>query len=257
MKDGTRLTGKIETVDEVRVAIYTAYFGKLTLLQSEIVSVKYLSDPKVAAGNFLFANPNSSRHFFSPAAIPLSKNEGYYQNFYVAFNMVNWGLTEHYSMGVAAVPFMWFVQDGLNIAITGKLGYQLSSKWHASGGYIAGAIPSYTYGGIAFGLITYGSTDNNFTVGLGYSSLWPTNQSEMEADQQSLVINTAGMYRISDHFALVSENWYFVEPDFLIISYGGRYMGEKISVDVGFINNKDIASTIPVGVPLLGVVIHL
>jgi hypothetical protein len=171
--------------------------------------------------------------------------------------MVNWGLSDHYSMGVAAIPFLWFVRDGLNLAITGKLGYTLSPKWHASAGYIAGAIPSYTYGGIAFGLITYGNTDNNLTAGVGYSSLWPTKQSEMENEQQSIVYNLAGMYRIGTHFALVSENWYFMDNDLLIVSYGGRYMGDKISVDVGFVNNKDIASDIPTGIPLLGVVIYL
>ena len=62
---------------------------------------------------------------------------------------------------------------------------------------------------------------------------------------------------LSDHFALVTENWYFAVPDFLLLSYGGRYMGDKVTVDVGFVNNGDLVKILPIGIPLLGVVIYL
>ncbi|HAE35892.1 MAG TPA: hypothetical protein PKX04_09515 [Chitinophagales bacterium] len=258
MKDGTRVIGKLEQVTPDTVILFTAYFGDLTLLQSQIKVVRYLSEPDtdIPAG-YTFVNPNASRHFFSPTAIPLKKHEGYYQNFYVAFNMVNWGFTNNLSIGVAAVPFTWFMEDGMNIALTGKLGFEVADNWYLSGGFIGGFLSNVAYGGIGFGLITYGTEDNNVTLGGGYAGLAVDPGSEYEEQHETIVYNAAGMLRLSDHFALVTENWYFAVPDFLLLSYGGRYMGDKVTVDVGFVNNGDLVKILPIGIPLLGVVIYL
>ncbi|MBE9480617.1 MAG: hypothetical protein IMY69_02855 [Bacteroidetes bacterium] len=40
-----------------------------------------------------------------------------------------------------------------------------------------------------------------------------------------------------------------------IFSYGVRFFGERISVDLGFINNKDIIEEIVIGIPYVDFVV--
>ena len=257
LDDGSRLFGQLQTITPDTVYLFSAVLGSLPVPQNTISQMRYMGEPKTAAGDFLLPNPNASRHFFSPTAIPLNKNEGYYQNFYVAFNMVNYGITDHISLGVAAVPFAWFINDGFNLAVTGKIGYKLTENLYGSAGYIAGFMPNIAYGGIGFGLLTAGNTDNNITVGGGYAAILTEPGTEYEESSQAPVLNMAGLLRVAEHFALVTENWFFLDGGITLISYGGRYIGDKITVDVGFVNNGDIMKEIVIGVPLLGVVIYL
>ena len=57
--------------------------------------------------------------------------------------------------------------------------------------------------------------------------------------------------------ALVTENWLIptdssYEP---IFSYGVRFFGENIAVDLAFINNWDIAQSLLIGVPYVNFVV--
>jgi hypothetical protein len=101
--------------------------------------------------------------------------------------------------------------------------------------------------GILYGVGTYGNRENNLTLGLGYAYL----------DDDFLkhpVIMIGGMARISRRTAFISENWVFTtyhenedtydpyDPDVHkdgyyttgVISYGIRFFGEKMSVDLAF-----------------------
>jgi hypothetical protein len=59
--------------------------------------------------------------------------------------------------------------------------------------------------------------------------------------------------------ALITENWFVPlggnDEYFGVASYGLRILGEKTSFDIGFINNKDIASSIFIGIPYADIVI--
>ena len=258
LKDGSRIIGQVESLDSVEVSLFTSYFGVIEVPQKDITSVKYLSSPRPSTGDYILPNPNSSRHFFSPTAIPLQKHEGYYQNFYIAFNMLNFGVTDHLSLGIASVPFTWFLDNGFNLAGTAKYSFKIGENWHTGAGFIVGNIASTVVGGIGYGLVTYGNTDNNITFGSGYGFvITDYKESEYRNEEESMVWNIAAMFRTTEHFALVTENWWFSDQDLLLLSYGGRYIGDRLSIDFGFINNKDIIEVIPLGIPLLGVVIYL
>ena len=65
------------------------------------------------------------------------------------------------------------------------------------------------------------------------------------------------MTRIGKKTALVTENWLVpnnanYEP---IFSYGIRFFGETIAVDLAFINNWDIAQQLIIGIPYVNFVV--
>jgi hypothetical protein len=59
--------------------------------------------------------------------------------------------------------------------------------------------------------------------------------------------------------ALITENWLISPPNSQskvpLISYGARFFGKKIAVDFAFVNNKDIAQSIFIGVPYIDFVV--
>ena len=98
--------------------------------------------------------------------------------------------------------------------------------------------------GILFGVATYGNRENNITLGVGYAYL-------IDEFIKHPIFMFGGMYRLSRRTALVTENWFVTswheadpEEDWEdlasgyyttgIISYGIRFFGERMSVDLAF-----------------------
>ena len=102
--------------------------------------------------------------------------------------------------------------------------------------------------GFASALFTYGNKDHNLTTGLG----WGYVETDFSSEP---VITLSGMTRLSSRIGLVTENWFVPEPDEdgyePVFSYGIRFMGEKIAVDLMFINHPEIAKEIVIGIPIV------
>jgi hypothetical protein len=71
------------------------------------------------------------------------------------------------------------------------------------------------------------------------------------------IITLGGMTRLARGFGLVTENWFVPSRSgyYPVISYGIRFMGEKITVDFAFLNNDDIFQEIVIGIPYLDFVV--
>ena len=88
--------------------------------------------------------------------------------------------------------------------------------------------------------MTVGNENSNASLGVGWGfvgSDW----------SKKPVITLSGMTRVSGRIALITENW--IIPGYTVFSYGLRFMGEKISIDIGLINSKDIIKIFPIGIP--------
>jgi hypothetical protein len=112
------------------------------------------------------------------------------------------------------------------------------------------------FGGLATinGFGTYGNNNNNITGALGWG--WADGEFSPKP-----VIIISGMTRVSRRIAFISENWLIPNIDedesyTGLISYGIRFLGEKTSIDLAFINNRDIAEEIIIGIPWLDFVIN-
>lgn len=112
------------------------------------------------------------------------------------------------------------------------------------------------FGGLATlnGFFTYGNRNNNITAAMGWG--W----SDGEFSSKPVVI-VSGMVRASKRIGFVSENWIIpgLAEDggyYGIFSYGIRFLGEKTSIDLAFLNNPDIAGGIIIGIPWLDFVIN-
>ncbi|TGE09661.1 hypothetical protein [Hymenobacter fodinae] len=155
---------------------------------------------------------NGTRVFFAPTARNLRAGEGYFQTIDLFLLGVNYGITDNVSIGMLASAVPGIGIGNQVVAITPKFSYPVSNKLSVGGGLLYARIPtfdSYNYStgygaGVAYGLLTTGSADNNFTVGLGYGF------SGGRGDQgfgKSPVAVVSGATRVSRRISLMSENY--------------------------------------------------
>lgn len=277
--DGAELFGYIIKNDSMHLKLSTKSMGEISINKSKISRIEVVSDESVKGSQYWFENPNSTRYFVGPSAFNLKKGEGYYQNNYIFLNSVNVGITKNISMGAGFELLSTF---GINTGgpifyVTPKVGFKAAKNLHVGGGVLYASIPVYTYNsstkkrsglGAGFGVITLGDKDNNFTLGGGYGF------SNNEWSKRPM-ITASGMVRIGRKSSLVTENWFYPQKEYAysnngqgfqttvavsykyrgLVSYGVRFFGESMSVDLGFINNREISEFILVGIPYIDFVV--
>ena len=255
LNDNRMIQGELQELSADQIQAVSKDLGNLTIARTNVKSLRYL--PQVAGGQagIQFDNPHPTRYFFGPSAIPLKKGERYYQNAYVLANSVQYGISDHFSMGGGAViPFAFF--------ITPKWGYQVASKWHLGYGMLAATsfIKDMNFGvAVAYGSATYGTKEHNVTLNAGWGAVkqQDPNSSYAWRGARRPMFTISAMTRISNRVMLVTENWLFSlqEYDFQTESYsmknrgiltgGFRFMGEKNSFDFGVLVPSGEAVAIP------------
>ena len=248
--DGSVFIGILVKHDTNSITINSESLGIIEILESKIQKLELLHTDRFIEGEYWFENPNATRYLFGPTAIPLKKGEGYYQNTYIILQSFNVGVSNNVSIGGGFDVISPFIGEGPIIFITPKVGFKISEKWHLGGGVLLGNIPGMGVAGIGYGVGTFGNTDHNLTVGVGWGYI------EKKFENRP-IITLSGMTRSARRFGFVTENWFVPTSSgyYLIISYGMRFMGEKITVDFAFLNNGDIWQTIPIGIPYLDFVV--
>jgi hypothetical protein len=266
LSNGNTFVGTVLAEDTESITIQTKEFSELKIKKSDIESMKEIDSKDLHDGEYWFDNPNATRNIFGPTGYGLRKGEGYYQNFMLFYNSVSYGFTDNLTVGFGTIPFTF--GEGLLFTLTPKVSFPIVEDQFNLG---VGVLYSHIFGessGIAYGVGTYGSRDNNFSVGVGYGNV--------EGDWAEAPIFTfSGMIRVSKKFGLVSENWlipnrrynYDYNPNTntydstydteynLIFTYSARLIFESISVDLGFFNSPEIAGEIPFGIPMAGITV--
>lgn len=245
LMDGSEFIGTILSLDSALLQIKTASIPKIQIFLETIKRMKVIENKMVFKGATAIPNPNPTRYFFAPSAFNLKKGERYYQNTYLLLNSINYGLSDHFSIGASLELISTFSTIGPGWSpiwmITPKVGYEVAKNVNVGAGLLLAGFGFQGGFQLAYGLVTYGNTENNVTLAL--STGW--------ADGDYLKnppITLNGMFRIGRRNAFITENW-IVPSIGNLYSYGVRFFGSKISVDLGFLNNKDIMDVIIIGIP--------
>lgn len=226
--DGNVFIGTLVSENDEAIVLQTEQVGEITLDRSDIERMTAIDLDRVRNGKYWFENPQSTRYFFSPNAIGLERQRGYYQNAWIFFNNVNYGVTDHFSLGAGTVPIFLFGAPAFPVWLLPKLSTSTpQDNLHvAAGAMVGGVLAEESVGvGLVYAASTIGSRDNNLTVGLAYG------YAEDEWSETP-VINVSGMTRVGRTTYLLSENYFSVEGGGLI-SGGIRWAPENFAVDFG------------------------
>lgn len=256
--DGSTFIGHVEKQDSAFIEMVTLSGMRLTMQRKQVVSLQAVDPDDIHNGKYWFPNPNATRYLFGTSAFTLKPGEGYYQNTYLLLNSFNVGITNNISIG-GGFEFISTFASGFHNPIfflTPKVGFKVTDKFRAGGGvYYLSAPRLFNSGrsgsGILYGITTYGTPNSNVSLGAGWGFITKGEFSERPA------LTLSGMHRLSRKVALVSENWFIPDSDryYTIASYGIRFFGEKLSVDLAFFNNSDIVKSLFIGIPYLDFVV--
>lgn len=242
MVDGKEIDGTFFSQNEESIILTTRY-GKTIIDRKKVLSLQVSS----YKGLYDFKNPHSSYYFFGPSGFQIRKGEGYYQNSYVGFNFLNYGVTDNFSIGGGLEMFstlsghpVWF--------LTPKLGFKLQDKVHfGTGIFMFGFEDEFVT--LGFSALTFGTEENNFSLGVG---------SILDNDQfgENPALSLSGLTRVKEGLALMTENYFVFGENGDIEMFGLhgiRIIGKKNSFDFGILVIPSIFDDIK-GIPYAGYV---
>jgi hypothetical protein len=264
--NGSLFNGKISSFSNNKIEFYSSSVGSIGIATKDVIRVnKYDS---VKAKSFVLGeNPHSSRYFYAPSAIPLDKGEGYFQDIYLLFISGNYAISDHTTLGAG-----FSIIPGIDVGeqaffVNAKVAYQITEKFYLGGGGLYFGIGDLGGSiGIGYAVGTYGSKDHNVTFGAGYGY-------SGNALMETPVFTLCGMTRISKRISLMTENWLGtvsyeegIPPDYVdtrtirefqtLISYGLRFFGDKLSVDLAFMNVPTTGEFLFPGIPYIDFVVR-
>lgn len=203
------------------------------------------------------ADPGVSRYFYAPSAILPEKGKLTLSQKELIFTSVSYGLTDHVAVVGGAVVPAWF--PGFYHGILGvKAGYSFSKKTHLAGGFetmAGGADGNFGSITLPFATFTYGDNYANATINVGKPFAWEPKGRNSFEETSSFIVSPSAYYRITEEFALLSENWFFIDQiapgdegaDESIFAFSGmvRFVGEKMTADLGFMVLPDVEFPFP------------
>lgn len=260
LNDGSTISGKLLSITDKEVVIQSGTMGEIRLLKVNIKTMLPVSSINEKVSGIWFTNPNPSKYLLGNSAIPMEKKTGYYQNTWIFVNSFSYGITNNISIsaGFEIISLLAQGEGPYAFYINPKISFKIAENFYAGGNILyvntIRTIEDFQGLGTFNGFATYGNKNNNITCGFGWG--WANGEFSSRP-----VIVISGMTRVSKRIGFVSENWILpgMNTDgnyYGIYSYGIRFLGEKTSIDLAFLNNPDIAKEIIIGIPWLDFVIN-
>jgi hypothetical protein len=152
------------------------------------------------------SNGHASRYVFSPSGFGIEKDSAYL-NVVGPLIDFQYGISDKVSVGIGTPLF-------LGVYGTASYHTQVSEKVHFKTGLLAG-VPTVGRGTflLPFAVGTYGTADNQVSLGLGYSSF---NSDDFELN--GAAVNIGGYHKLGSRIGLVYEAWYLPESETAIFS---------------------------------------
>ncbi len=242
LKDGTTLRGRLLSTRDNEVRLQTDNLGIIVLELTRIAEISEVEGFN-RNGRFYFRTPFYTNYFVSPTAMTLRQGEATYQNTYLFFNGVNFGVTDNFTLGGGALflpgvptqllfftPKISFNRNGAVKVAAGTVAFVLFETRYR---YTGGSSQSYRNtqaGGVFYGAVTFGDEEKHGTITAG----WAYGGGEVA---NSPVITASYLARVSRRVAVMTENWLIpgTRNDFAtsILSGGIRLSGERFGGDFG------------------------
>ena len=228
LRDGSRLFGSVERETATEVVFRTHAGATVTANRADIVSIRPVKG-RIEQGEFLRTDVHRSRLFFAPTGRSLDKGQVSVGVFEFLAPFVQVGVTDRFSVGGGTPLVFGIDEDFRPFWFTPKFQVVNSEKIQASVGVLQILNTAGDNGGIAYGVSTFGNSDNALTVGAGLA---------YTDDHRGGVVMVGGEGRVRNNLKLITEN-YVWEGGNGILSGGVRFLGERLSAD--------LALAIPIG----------
>ena len=221
LTDGSRVYGTVERESDEEIVLRTQAGALVTARRQDIASLRLVRG-RIARGEFVRADLHRTRLFFAPTARSLKQGEVSFGVFQFLAPFVQVGVTDRISVG-GGTPLLFGFEDWERpFWFTPKVQVVNTSKVQGAVGLLHVLAMDGDGAGIAYGVGTFGNTDNAFTGGAGMT---------YTGDSRGWIVMGGGEARISRSVKLMTENYVWQNGEG-IISGGVRFLGERLSADL-------------------------
>jgi hypothetical protein len=232
--DGSTLIGRITATSADRIELETD-LGTMSILNDRIAEIRRVPRTAIRNGRYWFPDPNPTRLYLFPTGRMLPRGSGYFADYYIFFAAAGYALTDWFTLvggvslfpGVDPTEQLYYLAPKVRIASVGD--------FEAAVAAMVVNIPDFgddddtPLVGLIVPVVTYGRSDWGVTLGAGYGFA-----DDEFADKPVVLVGLDK--RLTRRTAFVSENWVLPGTDNPVVSYGVRFFGESLSVDLGFFN---------------------
>jgi hypothetical protein len=243
LTDGSILFGRIASVDGDRITIASESGARTELNRAQIATIKPTLS-RLVNGERWNDDPNTTRLFFGPTGRAIGRGEGYFAVYELLMPFLSYGVSDRLSLsgGTPIIPLamgevFYFAPK---LTIVSQPGIDLAT------GVLAFFAPNENESvGLLYGVGTFGSRDNAFTIGLGLPFI--TGEGDNFADRTVLMLG--GEARMSQRTKFISESYFVPGESGGIITGGFRFFGERLSADAGLgmiVGDGETACCLPI-----------
>ena len=228
LSDNSVLFGQI-LVESDTLIEFKSSAGLLINFKPELIKERESLKGETIDGKYIRYDPSNSRLFFFPTARTPKAGSGYFSDYELLFPFLSIAVTDFLvlSGGMSIVPG---ASEQL-IFIAPKIRVFNSENFCASGGLLYINIPEEVDNvALGYGVITIGTQKAGFSLGYG------TQISSSDEDDLTSLVMIGGDIQLSNSVKLMSENYIPVgaEDMDIVYSFGVRFFGDNLSVDLGF-----------------------
>ena len=255
LDDGSEIYGKVTAIQSDSIS-FKSSLGETKISINRISNIRDVLTSEYQIGKYRFADPNQTRLYFTQTGKMLRRGEWYFSDIFIFFPSVSVGLSDKITAGAGMSIFPGVDIGDQAYYFTPKIGIKASEKTNLAVGAIIISIPddiddddNIPTFGLLYGVGTFGPPKANFTAGLGYGFA-----GNHLADKPAVLLG--GNFRMGNRISFITENWVFPETDHPLVSYGFRFFGDKLAVDLGLFNVIGEDAVFP-GVPWIDFVVNI
>lgn len=228
--DGNEYMGRIIRQDSLYIFLETENIGEIRISKEEVRSIDIIEKEMIKEGKVWYPNLQSTRYFFAPNGYGLKEGETYYQNVWVLFNQVSFGVVDYFSIGLGTVPLFLFAGSPTPVWIIPKVSVPIvEEKFNIGAGALVGGVLGVERSGfgLVYGMATVGSRNANLSIGAGFGYI-----NKDWADKP--LINISFFVRVSPRTYIISENYLIPTDDNItLLSFGARSLINRVGIDYG------------------------
>jgi hypothetical protein len=243
LSDGSVLFGRVIAAEGTRITIASESGARIELDRAQIALIKPTAS-RLVNGQRWNEDPNATRLFFGPTGRAIGRGEGYFAVYELLMPFLSFGVSDRVSLsgGTPIVPLamgeVFYLAP--KVTVVSQPGVDLAT------GVLAFFAPDEAETvGLLYGVGTFGSRDNAFTVGLGLPFI--TGEGDTFSDR--LVLMFGGEARVSQRTKFITESYFMPGESGGIVTGGFRFFGERLSADAGlgmFVGDGDAACCLPI-----------
>jgi len=224
LTDGSQIYGRVEAIDNDVIVFRSVAGVTISVTRDTVMDLRVVTG-QIVRGEFLPVDSHNTRLLFAPTGRSLRKGEGYVGFYEVSLPFVQVGVTDRLSIG-GGTPLYFGGGSERPFWFTPKLQVLGGEKAQAAVGAIHVQYEDLS-AGIAYGVATIGPAERATSIGLGYTY--------SSKGGNSPIVMIGGEYRATRRIKWITENWLWRGAGNGFVSGGIRFLGERLSADVGLI----------------------